>query len=88
MKGELLKRDGYYIPWEYENYEDTNEKRISDCVMDVNAVLPKISWCYKYEKHKVEYCGADFSGYGGVRLFVRYFDTLEEVYEAMRKEAA
>lgn len=44
-KGELIKRkEGYYVPWDYEFWDDTHEPRETDEIEDACACPPTISF--------------------------------------------
>lgn len=86
----LVKIDGHYVPWSYRHNSDLhkNKNTVIDTAgdpkyfEDINAGLPKITWCDRYGKWKVFFTGPDIGGYD-VQDFVWYFDNKEDIINAM-----
>lgn len=82
----LIEVDGHYVPWSYRNYSEAkgDSVRTKDLFEDVNANLPKISFCDEYMKWKIEFTDTDLGGYD-VQSFTWYFDMFSDLYRAMKE---
>jgi hypothetical protein len=79
----LIKQDDHYVPWKYQNFATVEkDKPMTGDYEDCNVILPKISWCDKYKKWKLEFQGADSGGYD-VETFVWYFDKKKDIISAI-----
>lgn len=84
---DLIKVNNHYVPWSYRRYVEAGEiiEDESEYCEDKNASLPMISWDEKYKKWKVAFDGPDTGGYDS-QPFAWYFNTKEEIFEAMLKK--
>lgn len=79
----LIKQDDHYVPWKYQNFcEIKGDTSMTGDYEDCNVILPKISWCERYKKWKLEFQGADSGGYD-IETFVWYFDRKEDIIKAI-----
>lgn len=82
----LIKQDGHYVPWKYQNFcKIEKDVPITGNYEDCNVKLPKISWCEKYKKWKLEFQGPDLGGFD-VETFVWYFNKKEDIISALCSE--
>lgn len=79
-----------YMPWDqvygvvsdkiYDH--DWSEDPRED--MDANYAMPRISFCAKHEKWKIEYVGTDcYLNSNRPIDLIRYYDTIEQLLEAL-----
>lgn len=85
-KGELIKRkEGYYVPWDYEFWDDTHEPRETDEIEDACACPPTISFNNEVGKWELSFTSADGGGYD-VQVLEYYFDSEQDAIDFVVKK--
>ena len=80
---DLVKvKEGYYVPWDYLFWSDTDEPMGIGEEEHVNASIPKVTFDQKTKKYKLDFIGADGGGYD-VQSFAFYFDSKDEILKAI-----